>query len=346
MDTAHPIAGAETDPNAQLASAADAFKAFTSGDPVRPRDEQGRFASQAEEPTEDLAEVEEGEEPELTEADDEDAQEAAEEPAQPMPPSWPADQAEHWNALPPETREYISAREGERERAVQAKFQEAAIARKEATLEAQEAANNRKQLIDAYQAVEALINPTPPDPRAFGAGTGQYNREAYDLAVLEYQEQLGIVQGLQAQRQALAEQAMADERNRWTAQKQEIETAYQPRLLADVPELRDPAKGETVIRSLIDYAVQAGIPADTFAPEEQDYITSAQLHILWKAQQYDALKTKAPAPKPKQAGPVVRPGVSSPRSAQKVAQRSREFDRLTREGSIEAGAAVFKHFLK
>lgn len=343
MDTAHPVAGAETDPNAQLASAADAFKAFTSGEPIeRPRDEHGRFARQDEEP-EAQAEVE-GEDPEA-EAQNEDEQEAAEDTAQPMPPSWPADQAEHWNTLPPETREFIAAREGERERAVQAKFQEAAIARKEATLEAQEAANNRRQLLEAYQAVETLLNPVQPDPRDYGAGTGQYNREAYDLAVLQYQEQLGIVQGLRAQRQALAEQAIAEEKQAWTQQKQAIEAEYQPKFLADVPELTDPAKGEATIRGLVDYALKSGIPADVFDPEQQEYITSAQLHILWKAQQYDALKAKAPAPKPKQASPVVRPGVSSPRSAQKSAQRSREFERLTREGSIEAGAAVFKHFL-
>lgn len=344
MDTAQPAMAAETDPNAAISAASDAFKAFTSGEPIkRPRDEQGRFAPADD--TEDQAEDEAALAAE-PEAESEDAQEAAEEdPAQPMPPSWPADQAEHWNSLPPETREFIAAREGERERAVQAKFQEAAIARKEASLEAQEAANNRKQLIEAYQTVEALLNPVAPDPRAYGAGTGQYNREAYDLAVLQYQEQMGIVQGLKAQREALGQQAEQAERQAWMAQKQALEAEYQPRFLADVPELTDPAKGEPLLRGLVDYAIQSGIPADVFAPDQQDYLTSAQLHILWKAQQYDALKTKAPAPKPRQAGPVVRPGVSSPRSAQRAAQRTRDFERLDREGSIEAGAAAFKHFM-
>jgi len=346
MDTAQPVMAAETDPNAAINDAANAFKAFTGGGEVEQpqRDERGRFAAAEPDETELVeGEPDEGE----PEADIEDEQEAAEnEPAQPMPPSWPADKAETWAALPADAQEYIVQREAEQTRAIQTKFQEAANARKSAELEQAEVANNRRQLVEAYETVAALLNPVEPDPRAYGAGTGQYNREAYDLAMLEYRQQVGIVQQLQAQRQQLSQEAEAQERQAWNAQKARLEEQFAPKLLEVVPELTDPAKGEPVLRSLIEYAVSNGIPEDVFAPDQQDFITSAQLLILRKAQMYDTLKAQAPAPKPKQAGPVVRPGVSSPRSAQRSAQRSRDYDRLNREGSVEAGAAVFKHFFK
>jgi hypothetical protein len=56
MDTAQAFAPAETDdPNAQIQQAANAFKAFTTGDPVeQPRNDRGQFA-----PVEELAEEEE-----------------------------------------------------------------------------------------------------------------------------------------------------------------------------------------------------------------------------------------------------------------------------------------------
>lgn len=343
-DTAHPVAGAETDPNAQIANAANAFKAFDMGEPVKPaRDEQGRFAAQ--EPQEEPDEAEEPQEAD-TEAENEDGVEAAdEESAQPMPPSWPADQAEHWNTLPPETREFITAREGERERAVQAKFQEAAVARKEATLERQEAANNRKQLIEAYQAVESLLQPVEPDPRAYGLGTGQYNREAYDMALLDYNQQMNALQQVRAERQALAQQDMQEAEAAFMAHKAQIDQQFVPVLLELEPSIADPAKGDAFLQSVIEYGKQAGIDPERFSEESLKTVTAAELVLIKKAMLYDELKSKAPAPKPKQAGPAVRPGVSSPRSAQKAAVRSREFERLNREGSIEAGAAVFKHFV-
>jgi hypothetical protein len=343
-DTAQLATAAETDPNAALDNAASAFKAFDEGEPIkRPRDDQGRFA--ATEPQEDEYEAEEPQEAD-TEAEDEDGVEAADDDsAQPMPPSWPADQAEHWNSLPPETREFIAAREGERERAVNAKFQEAAIARKEATLERQETANNRKQLIEAYQAVEGLLQPVEPDPYAFGLGTGQYNREAYDMAVMQYRQQVNALEQVKAERQHLAQQEAQEAEQQFMAHKAEVDRQFTPILLELEPGISDTVKGEAFLQSVIEYGKQAGIDPERFSEESLRTVTAAELVLIRKAQLYDELKSKAPAPKPKQAGPAVRPGVSSPRSAQKAATRSRAFERLNREGSIEAGAAVFKNFV-
>lgn len=350
MDTAQPFAAAETDdPNVQLQNAADAFKAVDNPVADRPRAADGRFASaQEDEPPVDPEDHVEGEaeaEPE-TEAEEieEDEQEAADE-AQPMPPSWPADKADEWAQLPAATQGFIAEREAERERAVNAKFQESANARKEASLAQREAQTKRDEYLQALETVEGLYTTPKPDPRAFGYGTQQYNAAAFATALAEYEHNAGILAQFKEQREAIAKEAAEEESKAFAEWRQEHEAQHAPKLLADVPELKDPAKGEPLLRELFGYAVEHGIPEDTFSNERLKDMTSAELHILWKARQFDKLKVAKVTPKPRQAGPSVRPGVSSPRSAQKVARTQKAHDRLAREGSIEAGAAVWKQFL-
>jgi hypothetical protein len=54
-----------------------------------------------------------------------------------------------------------------------------------------------------------------------------------------------------------------------------------------------------------------------------------------------AAKAKVQPKAPKPAAPVVRPGVATPKSAVEQQQRKKAFERLDREGSVEAGAAAF-----
>lgn len=348
MDTAQPETAAETDPNAQLAQAADAFKAFTTETPIRPRDEQGRFASDEPEEQGDTAKTEQ----EADEADYEDegeleAEEAAEE-AQPMPPSWPEDKAEVWQSLPADTQAFIAERDAEQLRATNAKFQEAANVRKAHEAKVQEAATKLEELTRHVNLVENLYRSPQPDPRAFGYGTQQYNEAAFLAAHQQWQQNESTLAQLKRQQGQLSEQQTNAEAEAFAQWKKEHEAQYAPKFLSDVPDLKDPEKQETALRGLVDYAINNGLPAELFAEDNQQNITSAQLHILWKAQQFDSLRANraASSPKPKPAGPVVKPGVSSPRSATKAARRQRDFDRLSREGSIEAGAAVFKNLMR
>lgn len=341
-DTAQAPAPAETDP---LAAAAQAFRTFNP-DPVETeeplRDDRGRFAPAEESEAED--EQAPADAPEDT--DEEDEQQAAEE-AQPMPPSWPEAEAEQWSALPPETQAYLAKREGEREAAVNAKFQDAANVRKAAEAVQAEAQTNRTQYADALETLMAAIQPVKPDPRAFGAGTGQYNSEAYAIANAEFDAAQSVFAQLAEQRDAIKAEEAKQEAQQFETWKQEQEAQFAPKFLADVPDLTDAAKAEPIIRDLVSFAITNGIPESVFSPEEQKFVTSAQLRILWMAQQFEKLRTSPAAAQPKPApAPVVKPGVSSPRSAQKAASRQRNFDRLSREGSVEAGAAVFKDFFK
>jgi hypothetical protein len=354
MDTAQPLA-AETDTNAQIANAAKAFLAVDNPYAVQPRDNQGRFAGEAQEPKEDgeeqteeaeasqnedeALEVDEGDEDSDYEADD------AEEPAQPLPPSWPEDMAETWKTLPAETQSYLAQRDAEQTRALNAKFQEIANARKAAEAEARsEAQAKRDALAQELERVEYAFRQlagVEPDPRAFGYGTTQFNQAAYTAAYQQWQEGSQTVAQLEQQRKSVIEEKAKEAEQEFAQWKQGIESEWAPKLLQHVPELSDPAKGAPAIHALIDYAKANGIPEDTFAEANQANITSPELLMIWKAMQYDKARTGKAKAKPAPS-PVVKPGVSSPRSAQKTVAAQKRRDHLAKTGSIEAGAAIFR----
>lgn len=344
MDTAQPSA-AETNPNVQLQNAADAFLAFTNEEPVRKRDEKGRFTSDQPEVETDPEEIE-GEQPpadELPEGDeseDEGEQEAVEE-TQPMPTSWPETEAEHWNSLPPETQAYLSKREGERDSAVNAKFQESANARKEADSAREAAAKVRDELTGQLDALISAITPVKPDPRAFGAGTRQFNQEAFYLAQSEYEQQAEALQELTTQRDSLKQQAEAEEAESQQKALKAHNEAFVPKLIEAIPDIQDQTKAPAIFQQVFDYAQENGVDKKWFEGDKVNEIPVGHILTYWKAMQYDALKASGAKPKPKPA-PSVSPGVSSPRSAQKQAVKQKSWDRLEREGSLQAAAQVFK----
>jgi len=338
------------DPNAQLANAADAFKAFTTETPIALRDDKGRFAS--EQPEQELDEAEPQGEAEADDAEELDADEVADE-AQPepveRPASWSNEDADLWESLPVDAQGKIAEREAERDRAVNQKFQEAANVKKATEAQLSEANANRDAYSQAIEQVLSMVQPVAPDPRAYGAGTGNYDRESYDLAVVQYQDTMQTVQALNQQRQAIAAQQETESKRAFQAELEAIEAVARPRFLADVPELTDPQKSNQVLGDIVRYAIETGIPEDVFSAESMNGVTSAELHIAWKAMQYDKITAAkgqvqaTPAPKPAQ--PSIKPGVASSRSATRQATMRKANERLASEGSIEAGAAVWKNFL-
>ena len=187
-DTAQPLA-AETDP---VAAAADAFKVHL-GQMEQPaqRDEKGRFASAT--PTDpEVDEVENEIEPEALDAegeeqdpDSDDEAQPDEQPAVEMPRSWPGDKAEVWASLPPEAQEFISLREGQRDAAVNAKFQEAAVTRKQYELQAQEAAKTRETFATLADAIARDLQPVPPPSSMLDRNSRDYNPERYRQLVID-----------------------------------------------------------------------------------------------------------------------------------------------------------------
>ena len=354
-DTAQPATAAETEvvPSEDaLQGAADAFKTFSAEAPERLRDDKGRFAS-AEEAEEQEIEAEEEAEPEgeaEAEAESQEDEEEAAEEAQPdLPTSWSQEKAELWTGLPPEAQEYIRQRDGEQTAAVNAKFQEAANLRKAHEAEIGEAQANRQRFAEAAELVLASVRPQKPPLTMLDMNSADYNPDAYHLANAQYEEAAQFLAGVHAQlNEVRAQEQEQAQRDRATRLGQINET-YQPVLLKDVPDLAVPEKQQAALTEIADYAVRNGVPEEYFAdPDHARELTAPAIHMMWKAMKYDqtqAAKAKVQPKALKPAAPVVKPGVTTTRSSIERAKRNKDFERLDKEGSIEAGAAVFKHFL-
>lgn len=348
-DTAQPILAAETG-NA-VEDAANAFKVHLGQAEAPRRAPDGKFA--AAEPAEEIEAPEEAEEaeavaetPELDEDEDGAAEEAQPEIA--LPHSWPPEKAEVWGSLPPEAQAVIAEREGQRDAAVNAKFQEAANVRKANEALVTEANTNRTKYAEAIGQVLALIQPQWPSPTMLDPNSGDYNPDEYHLRRAYAEQDDATVQNLAHQQQQIAAQLKAEEDSVAASRFHAINNATRDNFIKLVPDAADQAKAPGIFTELMEYAVSQGAPADLF----QSPTTALEWTVLKKAMEYDRLmaaKAKVgqqPAPTPKAAGPAVRPGVATPRSATQAARAKGAMDRLARSGSIADGAAVWKNLMK
>lgn len=346
-DTAQPLA-AETDP---VAAAANAFKASLGQieQPPEPkrRDESGRFASDtpADEPEDDELEPEaqaaEGEDQDA-ESDDEGPDED-DQPSVEMPRSWPADKAELWSELPPETQSYIAEREGQRDSAVNAKFQEAANQRKQYELQAQEAKQTRDTFAALAEALVTDLQAAPPSEAMLDERSPLYNPALYRAKLAEYRQLSDYRQELSQRLETVKQQRQAEDERAMQEYINEVNSKTRDALIQDVPEIADQQKAPAKIKELMDYALKIGVPAEQF----QTPFTALEWHVLHKAKSYDELMAaqQKMGNRPVKGQPAIRPGVATSRSAAKASKIARDHKRVITEGSIEAGAAMWKNFL-
>jgi len=356
-DTAQPQA-AETEPLSRqeaMDAAASAIKVHLGQEEPRPRDEKGRFASQETEETEEI-EADEGEaqaEPEEAEYDEEaEGEEEAAEEAQPdepqMPSSWSKDDAQLWEALPPEVQGKIAEREGQRDAAVNQKFQESANARKAAEAAFVQAQTVRSNYTQALEAAISLIQPQWPSPSMLDIDSDDYDPDAYHLQRAKAEHNQGQVQQLLAQRQQVAAQAQAESAQQEQLAATAINQVSLPSFEAAYPEIKDRAKAEPFLAGLIEFAMGAGAPPEFF----HGPITAVEWHLIadakkWRDSQAALKKVKSePKPEPRKHQPALRPGVATSRSAVRTAQRNKAVSRHDREHSIDSGAAVIKSLMK
>lgn len=343
MDDTAQAMPAETPLHEQFDEAARAMRAMRTVN--QPRDERGQFAGEQVSEPEDappLADAEtegadEYDEDEYeAEAPEEDQAEAVE-----MPKSWSKDDAELWQSLTPSAQAKIAEREGQRDAAVNSKFQEVANARKEYEAKLAEANQSRDNWAQDYDLLVAELSLPEPDPRQFGLGTQHYNRDAYDMAVLEWKQGTQRLQALRQQREDIRAQQERETMDQWNARKAEIEALHAPRLLSLMPELSDAAQAEPALRALVTYGIESGLDESLFNEKNQPFITSAELTLLAKARKYDELSKGTAKPEPKRQ-PAIKPGVATPRSAQKSIQKNKAMARLQTENSIEAAVAAMR----
>lgn len=345
-DTAQPMA-AETPLHEQIAGAADAIKAMRAS--VQTRSEDGRFAAEQPEETpvdpQDISEdlPDEGEPLDYDEQQEEaDGPEEDQPEAVEMPKSWSKEDEELWRTLPPSAQARIAEREGQRDTAINSKFQEVANARKEYEARLAEANAGRDKWAQEYDLLVADLSIPKPDPRQYGLGSGNYNREAFDMAMFEWEQSSQQLNTLREQREQIRAQQERESQESWQVHKQQIEAEYAPKLLEMMPELTDREKAEPAMRALVDYAIANGLPPETFNEENQAYITAAQLALLAKARKFDELSKGVGKPAPTSKGPAIKPGVATPRAAQRQVKANKAMENLASTGSIDAAVAAMR----
>lgn len=355
-DTAQPYGAAETDP---VATAADAFKVSLGQADPRPRDDSGRFASEQQPATEGEDETDEIEvegaadaEPDTeSDTDTDDGDEAADD-AQPdavdMPVSWAKEDAEIWSALPPEAQAKIAEREGQRDAAINQKFQAAANLRQQNEAIIRRAAETRDTFAQLAEMTLNVIKPVEPPLSMLDYNSDDYDPDQYHMKRAQFEQQMALVNNLSARQREAAQAREQDEKAHELARYNQINASTYDAFARSVPDIADQAKAPAVLKELIDYAVAAGAPEEMF----QTPTTALEWHILYKAREYDKLQAatkrvgQTPAPEPSKAQPAVRPGVTTTRSATKQAQMAKSMKRLSQSGSIEDGAAIWKQVLK
>lgn len=342
-DTGQPLAAPETE--LTVAEAGAAFKALDAPS-ERPRNPDGTFAREAQE-------IEAEAEPETVEAEAESQDEGEPEPeaaeeAQPeepvLPESWPADKAELWNTLDPDAQAFIRQRDIEAKSAVNARFMEAANARKAAEAQIAEAQANRANALAVLDTAIAVLQPQAPPLSMLDISSSDYDPDTYHYQKAQAESQAQYVQNLLAQRQQLTAQEQQEAMNAVQQQDAEINEKLGPAFMAEYPDSVDPQKAQGFFADLIKFGVEAGLPAEMFR-QSQPNIAEWQLLAdakKWRAHKAALEKARQGKPEPRKALPVVRPGVTTPRSAVEASRRQAASERLARSGSIEDAAAVFK----
>lgn len=350
-DTGQPLAAPETqDPKA---AAADAFRNYEPEAGARelpPRAPDGKFAKATEE-------IEAEAEPETVEAEAESQVEGEQEPeaadeAQPeeliLPESWPADKAELWNTLEPDAQAYIRQRDAEQKAAINAKFMETANARKAAEAQIAEAQANRANALAVLDTAIAVLQPQAPPLSMLDINSSDYDPDSYHYQKAQAESQAQYVQSLLVQRQQLTAQEQQEALNAVQQQDAEINEKLGPAFMAEYPESVDPQKAQGFFADLIKFGVEAGLPAEMFR-QSQPNIAEWQLLAdakKWRAHKAALEKARQGKPEPKKAQPVVRPGVTTPRSAIEATKQRSDMERLDRTGRYQDAAPIFKRLMK
>jgi hypothetical protein len=245
---------------------------------------EDRLAAAFEDP-ENHREEDEPAEGEITdEAEDEPEIEAEEDEIPPIeaPVSWDTEAKERFAKLPREDQEYLVKREGERERFIQQKSQEAAAAKRDAEQQAvSQLAQIEQGYAEHFQQLAQQLQPERPDPRLLNVDPAAfYARQA------EYEATLAQRQQLQQQAEAFARQA----RDREAEAERQLHAEQHQLLASNFPEYLDPTTGPKLQTELSAVARELGYPPELIAQARASDILAMKTAAEWRA---DSLKLKA-----------------------------------------------------
>lgn len=273
------------------------------------RDDKGRFASASQDEAVEGDEAASGEQDSAEEADTaagdppsgdaEETTEQAEEPAIALPIGWSAEKAEAFKRLPPDVREYITARESERNTHYSRTQQEAAEQRKAAEAELTATSAARQRYAEGLQAISQHIErtlPKAPDHNLAVTDPGKYIAEK-----AAYDEAMGRHQAAQAE---LARVRQEEQEHQERAYREHL--AEQGRLLDEkIPEWRDQKVRTKDQQDIAEFLRSTGYSQDEIAAVAD----SRAVTIARKAMLYDRMKA---APKPVERKPVTVAPVAAP----------------------------------
>lgn len=274
------------------------------------RDDRGKFVAQEESEVPPEGETEDAA-PE--EASGEDEQESEPETAIDPPASWAGDKKAEFAKLPPDIQEYISERESERERGLNAKLAETAELRKKFDTEAQQTQQERQRYIDTlsnFAQLQPLLDPilaegmqTDWAKLAELERTGEIDPGTYNAKRAAFDQRLGFAQAIQAELQR-------------TAQKQ-AEDARQNRrntLIKEIPDLADDSKAASVKASLTPVLSEAGFSQAEIDGFWADHPDPRYVKVLQKALDGRKMDVARQTVSQKKANPVTK--VQRPRAAE------------------------------
>lgn len=305
------------------------------------RDDRGRFASTAQEQQAVEGDDASGEQNSVDETDTaagdppsgdaEETTEQAEEPAIALPIGWSAEKADAFKQLPPDVRDYIAARESERNSHYSRTQQEAAEKRKAAEAELSTVSAARQRYAEALKVVSQQIEqslPKAPDHQLAVTDPGKYIAEkaAYDDA-------MGRLQIAQAEAARVHQE---EQEHQERAYREHL--AEQARVLDEkIPEWRDQKVRTKDQQDIADFLRSTGYSQDEIAAVAD----SRAVQIARKAMLYDRMKAvqKPVAQKVAPvAPPTIKPG-AAPTTRKPDAKLAALKQRAVASGKIDDDAA-------
>jgi hypothetical protein len=300
-------------------------------------------------------------------------QDPAEEPPIPLPRSWAKEQAEHWEALPRATQEYLIAQDSKASAAVRQAQNEAAEKLKGLTVKEQQAEEARQKYeAKLPEVVQGLVD---KNNRDYSLITSQASVDALENEIFRLTSQARMLvasdpiqaqqimadrdeisvylQGWRNLQSTLAQRtAELDQTNQRKTQKEQADWAEfistnNAKAAERIPELADPEKSQALTTKAGDLLRTIGFTEDDLNGFQRGEKISPYDHrmqdLIFKAiQAQDIQQAKAaiPGKLAKPLPPVQRPGVARGPGAG-VSERIQALDsKLTNSGSLDDAFAL------
>lgn len=226
------------------------------------------------------------------------------------PQFWSKEAKDNFATLPPETQQFLVEQDKAAQKAISAKFEEAAAARKAAETQAEALSGLAGKLTEAATLAEETFG---------NKWRGMTNEVWLQLSradpaqYTELRAQYDYEQNALQQANAAKEAAARVERQNWLkAQAEELKTY--------APELTDPVKGKEKFQKTLEYLKSRGA-------KEQDLgdVSAAVMALAYDSMQLHELRKNAPKPTPK---PTPKPGLVPAASVAAAPPKQRELQVL------------------